>query len=227
MRRLLAAGVVVLTLAGCASSMDTYSRQDVGRVIETTPGTVVSSRPVNITGKRSGLGAAAGGATGGVIGATSFGGSGGAVAGVLLGIAGAVAGTLAEEAITSDEGYEYTIQTDDGRVVTVVQRAEGETPPIGAGTPVRVQWGADYARVIPIAGTTPPPAGTAPGEDDWINPDDLEPGAPATTGVSPPPGAVVRPADGLGVLRLRGLPGPALPARGLGELCEFSFRHQF
>lgn len=166
MGRLLAVCVVVLALGGCAaSSSDTYSRQDLGRVIETTPGTVVSSRPVDISGTRSGRGSLAGGATGAVIGATTFSGGGGAVAGVLLGIAGAVVGSLAEELITAESGTEYTIQTEDGRVVTIVQRSEVDRPPISDGTPVRVQWGADYARVIPDARMAPPPSsgGTVPG----------------------------------------------------------------
>ena len=186
MRRFLAAGIVILTLGGCASSMNTYSREDTGRIIETTPGTVLSSRPVSISGSRSGAGAVAGGVTGGVIGATSIGGNSGALAGVLLGLAGALVGSVAEEAITSGSGHEYTIQTDDGRVVTVVQRQEGEQPPLPAGTPVRVQWGTDYSRVIPApgatpaAGSAPPPGGARPADDGWINPD-------ATTGATPAP----------------------------------------
>ncbi len=193
MRRFLAVGIVILTLGGCASSMNTYSREDTGRIIETTPGTVVSSRQVNISGSRSGAGAVAGGVTGGVIGATSFSGNGGALAGVLLGLAGALVGSVAEEAISSGTGHEYTIQTDDGRVVTVVQRQEGDQPPIPAGTPVRVQWGSDYSRVIPAGGATPATGtapssgGSAPAGEEWINPDETTGASPGRTGSTSPP----------------------------------------
>lgn len=206
MREFACAGVLLLLLGGCASSSyNIYSRDDVGRVIETTSGTVVSARPVNIKGERTGLGVAAGGATGAVIGTTAFSGSGGTIAGVLMGLAGAVAGALAEEMLTSGSGVEYTIQTDDGRVVTVVQNDGGSEEPIVSGTPVLVQWGADYARVIPENVTPPtgmtggpdgPDATGAPGmggapmeaparsTDDWVNPD-LAPSPGQVSGTSP------------------------------------------
>lgn len=194
MRRIALAGALAIALGGCASnSADTYSSSEVGRVIETASGTVISSREVNISGSRSGMGAAAGGATGAVVGATSFSGGGGAVAGVLMGIAGAVIGGLAEEMLTSRSGVEYTIETNDGRVVSVVQNAGDDEAPLPAGTPVRVQWGTDYARVTPdvtaapAGRPAPPPAaetgGGAPAEtgggipaepaDDWVNPDEV------------------------------------------------------
>jgi outer membrane lipoprotein SlyB len=191
-------------VSACASSdLDTYSKQDVGRSMEMTRGTVVASRPVHIRGESSGLGAAAGGITAGTIGYSTIGSnSGSVIAGVLLGIAGAVVGSLIEEAVTSETGTEYTIQMNDGRTVTIVQNESDDDDVIAAGTPVLVQWAGEYSRVIPehaslspTVGPSPPPAGmaTSPGSEppppgtggstppspsgsapqDWVNPDTL------------------------------------------------------
>jgi outer membrane lipoprotein SlyB len=196
-----------LLVAACASSnRDTYSKQDVGRSMEMTRGTVVSARPVHIQGESSGLGAAAGGIAAGTIGYSTIGSdSGAAIAGVLLGIAGAVVGALVEQAVTSESGTEYTVQMNDGRTITIVQNEDGAGETIAAGTPVLVQWAGEYSRVIPdqaslspaagppppatgsetppastpsppAAGQSTPPATGGPAPQDWVNPDTLPPG---------------------------------------------------
>lgn len=142
--------VVALSLAACSGpSSTTYSRQDLGRVMESTDGVVVSSRMVDVEGESSGLGSVTGGITGGAVGSTIGSGSGSVLAGAALAIVGIIAGALVETALTSETGVEYTVQTNDGRVLTVIQVAESDDP-IPDGSPVRVQFGGQYTRVIPV-----------------------------------------------------------------------------
>lgn len=162
MRRTAALLLPLWLLAGCATSdRDTYSAQDVGRVMETTRGTVVASREVRIRSENSGVGAAIGGASGGIVAGTTIGaGDGSVIAGVLGGLLGMAVGYMAEEAFRGGDGVEYTIETDDGRTVTVVQNNEDQ--PIAAGTPVMVQWGGEYSRVVPLRQAGVAAGGPAP-----------------------------------------------------------------
>ncbi len=192
MLRLVAGLFSLAVVAGCASSTDRYTRQEVGRVMDTSRGTVVAARPVGIEGERTGIGAAAGGIAAGTAGYATIGkGSGSVLAGVLAGLAGVVLGGLIEEAVTSREGVEYTIAMDDGRTVTLVQEAESKTAPIAAGTPVMVQWGGEQARVFPLAET-----GLVPASDEWVNPDTLLP-TDGTAGQPTAPGEAIPPRPGL------------------------------
>jgi outer membrane lipoprotein SlyB len=176
---LLCAGLLLLPTACASPSSNTYSVADVGRTIETAPGTVVSSRVVQIKGEPSGYGSlagAAGGAT--VAGATIGSGSGSTIAAILGGIIGLGAGYLAEERLRDDEGIEYVLQMEDGRLVTLVQNREDEEEPLPDGTPVLVQRGGVYSRVIarPEMGGSP----TAPGGGGggWVDPDARGGGTP-------------------------------------------------
>lgn len=191
MRRLALVLVPIWLLGGCADSMSTYSRQDVGRMMEMTPGTVVSARPVTIKGERSGLGAVSGGAAGAAIGYSTIGsGSGSTAAGIVGGLLGAVLGSLAEEALTSRSGIEYTVQTDDGRMVTIVQNRAGDEKPIAPGTDVMIQWGGEYSRVIPQRPGTPP--ATAPGP--YAGVPGKKPASEPSGAVPPPPAGTAPPA---------------------------------
>ncbi len=218
-RPIAAAALIAVALAGCANpSATTYTRQDVGRVMESTPGTVVKARTVEIAGESSGLGAAATGIAAGTIGASTIGsGSGSVVAGALLGLVGVVVGTIAEEMLTSRTGVEYTVETADGRMLTVIQNAE-DGEPLPPGTPVQVQFGGQYTRVIPdapaagpvtTAPEAPPPAAAAPapgerapgtgapasGGRDWVNPDEVG-SRPSTRGPSSAGGPDPAPSGG-------------------------------
>ena len=75
-------------------------------------------------------------------------GSGSTLAAVLGGLLGAGAGYLAEQRLKSREGIEYVLQMDDGRTITLVQNREAEEPPLPDGTPVLVQIGSRYSRVL-------------------------------------------------------------------------------
>lgn len=182
------AAALALFAAGCADSSSTpYSAADVGQIIETAEGTVVSSQIVDIKGgKDPGYGGAGG--TGGSMGGGSSGnitlsGGGplGAVMALLIG-GGAAMGYLGSDLARDEEGIEYMVRMDDGRIITLVQEREGEEPPIENGTPVLVQYGSEFTRIVPdptaLKGTEileVGPGGT------WKNPDDL----PA----QPPPGS--------------------------------------
>ena len=159
----------VLALSACTNSTSgTYSGRDVGQVIETSEGTVVSSRLVEVRGgENSNTGALAGAAVGATTGAVvAKGQSASIAAGVIGGLIGAGAGYLIEESARSREGIEYVVQMDDGRVVTIVQNRDPEEQPLQDGERVLVQYGSDYTRVIPspvdVSGVQPVETGPTP-----------------------------------------------------------------
>jgi len=152
------AAAAMLALSACASSdSSTYSSRDVGQVIESSRGRVISSRPVDIASEgQSGLGAATGGVVGGIAGSTIGKGKGQSLAtaaGILVGV---LVGSLIEQEMRSGQGTEYTVEMDDGRVVTIVQNQKSGEAPIPDGQEVAVQYGADYTRITPIDSAYPP-----------------------------------------------------------------------
>ena len=174
MRRVFAVLLVPVFLSACGTpGADTYDAEDVGKVLSTAEGTVVSSREVEIEGSTGPVGALAGGAAGGAAGYGLSSGSGPIT--VLGALVGAGAGYLAESTFNDRQGYEYVVQMDDGRVVTLVQnREDDEEEPIKDGAPVLVQYGDNYTRIIPLPqnlGATPTGA-----SGTWVNPDTLSPG---------------------------------------------------
>lgn len=183
MRLLSCCFAAILALSGCThSTSGTYSGGDVGQVIETSEGQVVSSRIVEIRGgENTNTGVLAGGAAGATTGAViAQGQSASIAAGVIGGLIGAGVGYLIEEDARSREGIEYVVQMDDGRVVTIVQNREPEEEPIDTGERVLVQYGGDYTRVIPspIDGSSGGAAGggAAGGAGGaWSNPDEPAP----------------------------------------------------
>lgn len=213
----------MLALSGCASSDSaTYSSRDVGQVIESSRGRVVASRPVDIaSAEQSGLGAATGGVVGGIAGSTIGQGKGQSLAtaaGILIGV---VVGSLVEQELRRGQGVEYTVEMDDGRVVTIVQKQKSGEAPIPDGQDVAVQYGADYARITPIDSGAPamrtaaaggypadyPPSdpasdptagGAAPYPSDYPPADPAARGGGATVAGAPSgsaTGAPVRPGD--------------------------------
>jgi outer membrane lipoprotein SlyB len=159
-------------LSACAASdSSTYSRSDVGQVIETSQGQVISSRPVDIRDSEGGIiGATGGGVAGGVVGSTIGHGSGNTLATLAGVFIGAGLGYLAEREIRSDEGVEYLVDMDDGRVVTIVQNQKDGDQAIPDGTPVLIQYGNEYTRLVPLQ-ASPSARGATPGSDEWHNPD--------------------------------------------------------
>lgn len=131
----------MVTLAGLVSSACTrdissssYTESDVGEVSETLEGTVLKVRPVKVKGsdKLSGntAGIATGALAGGLLGYQFGKGKGNMAATGAGALLGATAGAFAQDALTTQEGLEYTVKLTDGRLKTVVQ---GKDNPIPAG----------------------------------------------------------------------------------------------
>ncbi len=188
---------IVALLAACSTPTSSrYDSADVGRTIETTPGAVISSRPVEISGDSRNVGPLAGGAAGAAATGLAYGGRGSGWAALLGGLIGAGAGYLVESSARSHDGIEYIVRMNDGRTVTLVQNRQKEETPIADGTPVLVQVSGRYTRVIPdptadhsasAAGGGPGAATAAGGSGGWVDPDTVR-GAP-DAGAPPAPAA--------------------------------------
>jgi outer membrane lipoprotein SlyB len=173
----------VLLLFGCSTpSSGRYEASEVGRTIETAPGSVVSSRVVRVAGDKGPVGPLAGGALGGAGAGWGFGSGWAAIIGAVVG---AGAGYLAQNTVSGGEGIEYIVHMDDGRTVTLVQNRQSGEMPIANGTPVLVQLGGgNYSRVVvDPRGASRTPAGGG----GWADPDRLPPaGGPGTASPSSP-----------------------------------------
>lgn len=167
MRRPAMLALLGLVVSACTtSSSSTYTAQDIGVPMETSSATVLASRVVEVKGDPSAVGPIAGGAAGATVAGVSIGsGSGSTIAAVLGGLLGAGAGYLAEQRLQSGEGIEYVLETEDGRTITLVQNREPEEQPLPDGTPVLVQVGSRYSRILPH------PAADADAPAEWVNPD--------------------------------------------------------
>jgi len=134
---------VAVTASGCAPRIggNNVSVQGAGRMSETLRGVVVAARPVTIsarsaeTDNQPGAGAVIGGLSGAVLGSQLGGGRGSVVTGVLGALGGGVAGHMIEQKLTDQEGMEYQIQLDHGRLITMRQGAD---PMLRAGQRVMV-----------------------------------------------------------------------------------------
>ena len=158
------AATALLLVSGCVnSSKNVYESRDVGRMIDTTEATVVSSRVINIKEESKGYGPLGGAAIGGV--GTGLASAGNHNAGWIIALgalAGAGVGYLAEQWGRSHDGIEYTVRTQDGRVMTLVQNKDSSETPIPPGKAVLVQHAGTYTRIIEKPDLL---------EDQWRNPD--------------------------------------------------------
>lgn len=124
--------IAALNLNGCAPRIggSNYSVAGTGEASHTVRGILISKRVVTIGAKRPeqenepGVGAAAGALAGAGAGSYVGNGSGNIWAMGAGALAGGVAGHFAERALTDQEGFEYTVQLDDGRTLTLAQGAE-------------------------------------------------------------------------------------------------------
>jgi outer membrane lipoprotein SlyB len=146
-KSLMAATLMAVTLTGCAPSLspDAYTTSGVGQVNRVVPGTVVSTRPVKISGDSNLAGTLIGGAAGAVAGSTIGNGGGSVLAAVGGGLAGALIGNQVQKGLSSQTGLEYIIKDRHGNMFSVVQ---GNNPVYRPGTHVLVEYGT-RARVIP------------------------------------------------------------------------------
>ncbi len=142
-------GVAALSLGACASqSQNRYSYRDVGQATSVEFGTVMATRPVDITGQNTGAGGLVGGAAGGLA-MSNVGKGSGNVAAILGGaLVGAVAGAVAEQAISDRTGIEYVVTLATGRTITIVQEQAANEPVFGPGQRVMVQTNGTYQRVL-------------------------------------------------------------------------------
>ncbi len=118
--------LVVLLSLGCASKTNpnVYSRGQAKQLQRVQMGEVISVRPVEIEGSKSGVGAVAGGIGGGLIGSGIGKGSGRKVATGVGIVGGAVAGAVIEEKVTHRRGVEVTVRLDTGGHISIVQGTE-------------------------------------------------------------------------------------------------------
>lgn len=143
---------VALGLGACQPNIsgNQVTSSQAGQINQTVAGTVISYRPVTVQDQNpsylTGAGAIAGGIGGSQIGGGDVENALGAIGGAL---AGGLAGYAVEQAVNNQTGVEYTVELDDGRVVTIVQGADQLYPP---GSRVLIAYGQGGARIMSGAG---------------------------------------------------------------------------
>ncbi|MDJ0942643.1 MAG: hypothetical protein QNJ30_04230 [Kiloniellales bacterium] len=172
MRRAGVVALVVLSAAACSTPpQEEYYTAESSTLYEVTAGRVVTTRPVDIQERNSGIGYTVGGLAGGFSGGLALGGQLGPAGSLLGGVVGAAIGFIVEEAINGGDGIEYLIALEDGRTVTVVQFQEEDEEVLAPGVDVYIQHGWNSTRVVARSGEVGPlPFGA------WKNPDELPPG---------------------------------------------------
>ena len=115
--------LAALSLQGCATpaSGQAYSRQEAKVAWDVYYGRVLAIDEAVIEGERTALGRIGGGLVGYEAGRTVGGGSGRRIAGAVGAVAGAVAGQAIEERATRADAWQFMIELDGGRTVSIVQ----------------------------------------------------------------------------------------------------------
>lgn len=126
---LLAVATLPLFLTNCAPKLggNDYSMADVGANSLSLRGTIVAMRAININASQPnqpGVGAAVGAVSGAALGSTIGQGKGSLISTVIGGLAGGAAGHFIEQGATSQEGFEYTVELENGQIQTIAQGAE-------------------------------------------------------------------------------------------------------
>ena len=142
--------LLMLGLTGCVSGLqgDTYSRSEARQVQEVEFGTILTTNPVVIEGRQTGVGQLPGAIIGGVAGSSVGEGKGQEIFTVLGAVGGAVVGSMIEERATRAQGLELTIKMDSGKTLSIVQEVDSVSAFI-AGQRVRVLTQGALARVSP------------------------------------------------------------------------------
>lgn len=124
---LCAALALVAAAPACApqNTGTTYSPRALGGAAHVSYGTVVASRPVQVAGTQSGVGALGGAAAGGIAG-SFIGGDwrSNALAGIGGAIIGGLAGSAVERGLTQGTATEFIVRQDGGGDIAVVQTNE-------------------------------------------------------------------------------------------------------
>lgn len=167
LRFALVSGLLPLTLAGCSQgySPNTYASSAAQVQATVERGVIIGVRQVMISANGT-VGAATGGAIGGVAGSQIPGNTVttalGAIGGTLVG---GIGGTAAAEAVGNAKGWEYIIQEDGNKLVSVTQTSK---VPLAIGQHVLVIAGTQQARIVPdytvqIPAPAPPKPPATPG----------------------------------------------------------------
>jgi outer membrane lipoprotein SlyB len=153
-----AALALVVALPACApqNTGSTYSARGLGGAAHVSYGTIVGTRPVNVAGSQSGLGAVGGAVAGGVAG-SFIGGDwrSNALAGLGGALVGGLAGSAIERGVTQGTAIEFIVREDRGGDIAVVQTNEEG---LQAGDRVVITRG-DRVRLARAAGGAVPPMG--------------------------------------------------------------------
>jgi outer membrane lipoprotein SlyB len=121
--RLACAILVTIFLISCAAnpSPNTYTTPEVGVASKVDKGTVLSTRAVVID-NNSGAGGLAGSIAGGAGGAALGNSASTLVIGAVGGaVVGGVLGNAVDKGVNSHRGYEYMIQLQKGRIISIAQ----------------------------------------------------------------------------------------------------------
>jgi outer membrane lipoprotein SlyB len=112
-----------LAVAACAtpSSGRIYAKEDARVAWDVKYGEVLAVDDAVIEGRRSALGRIGGGFIGYEAGRTVGGGSGRRLAGAAGAVAGAVAGEAIEERATREQAWQFTVELEGGRTISIVQ----------------------------------------------------------------------------------------------------------
>ena len=142
-------------LEGCAPRIggSNYSVRGAGEVSDTQRGVIVAVRTVLIGARTAenennpGTGALGGGLVGGFAGSGIGKGNSSVVAAGAGALLGAVAGHYLERELTDQQGYEYQVKLESGRLITITQ---GTDPAMSVGQHVLVITGnKERGRIIP------------------------------------------------------------------------------
>jgi outer membrane lipoprotein SlyB len=143
--------LAALAVSACATPYGptNYGTYEQGALAMTETGTVVGARPVTFNEGNLQGGTAAGAIAGGAAGVALGGDTEGRILGGAIGaVAGALIGREVQRAAYTGQGVAYTVELDNGDLVTV---AQGGSMAIPVGTRVFVEMGQN-ARVYPQTG---------------------------------------------------------------------------
>lgn len=138
---------LALIAAACTSNIgaNQYATSATGQVNSAVRGVVVSVRQV-VAQSNNGAGQLIGGAAGGVAGSAIGGDSTAHILGAIGGaVIGGIAGEMAQNELSKQSAYEYVIQLDNGKLVTITQ---GTDILLSPGQKCIVLFGSQ-SRVIP------------------------------------------------------------------------------
>jgi outer membrane lipoprotein SlyB len=166
LRIFLCSGLLPLSLGGCSEgySPNTYASTAAQEEAAVQRGVIIGVRQVMISATGA-VGAVTGGAAGGVAGAEVSSGTVGTALGAIGGtLVGGIGGTAAAQAVADSRGWEYIVQEDGNKLVSVTQTSK---MPLPIGQHVLVISDAQQARIVPdytvqVATAAPKPA-AAPG----------------------------------------------------------------